>query len=190
MLGRIVNEIEETVIALLLAGMTITTFVQVVLRYVFNTGFVWALELTITLFAWLVLFGISYGVKIGTHLGVDAFIRLFPRPIFRGLAVFGALAGVLYAAILLDAAWLGIFGIEKKGGAIQYVELMHRIGITTEDLRWPRWLVYMILPVGLALFALRCLQAAWQIVKGERELISASHEAEELVREHQGAVKD
>jgi len=36
--------------------------VQVVLRYVFNGGFTWALEATTYLFGWMVLIGMSYGV--------------------------------------------------------------------------------------------------------------------------------
>ena len=59
MLSKIINRLEESVIAFLLAAMTIITFSQVVARYVFNTGTVWALELTTFCFAWLVLFGMS-----------------------------------------------------------------------------------------------------------------------------------
>src|SRR3546814_2851652 len=78
MLSRIVNRLEEGLIALLLGGMAMITFCQVVARYLFNSGAVWALELTTYLFAWLVLIGASYGVKISAHLGVDAFVKLFP----------------------------------------------------------------------------------------------------------------
>ncbi|MGE3247692.1 MAG: TRAP transporter small permease subunit, partial [Beijerinckiaceae bacterium] len=56
-LGKVVNTIEETIIAMLLAGMTIVTFTQVVARYVFNSGWIAALEFTSILFAWLVLIG-------------------------------------------------------------------------------------------------------------------------------------
>jgi C4-dicarboxylate transporter DctQ subunit len=42
-IGRLVNELEEGFIALLFAAMTLVTFSQVVARYVFNTGVVWAL---------------------------------------------------------------------------------------------------------------------------------------------------
>ncbi|MDY6994354.1 MAG: TRAP transporter small permease subunit, partial [Pseudomonadota bacterium] len=59
------NRLEESIIALLLATMTLMTFTQVIARYFFNTGFVWALELTTYLFAWLVLLGMSYGVRVG-----------------------------------------------------------------------------------------------------------------------------
>ena len=73
--GMARDRLEEGLIALLLAVMTLITFIQVVARYVFNTGFVWALELTTFLFAWLVLLGISYGVQVGAHIGVDALVR-------------------------------------------------------------------------------------------------------------------
>ena len=58
-LGHIVNEIEETLIALILGAMTIITFVNVVLRYGFGSGLSWGLEVTVFLFAWLVLLGAS-----------------------------------------------------------------------------------------------------------------------------------
>src|SRR3546814_6374077 len=83
MLSRIVNRLEEGFIALFLGGMVLITFSQVVARYVFNSGAVWALELTTYLFAWLVLIGASYGVKIGAHLGVDAFVKMFPARYHR-----------------------------------------------------------------------------------------------------------
>ncbi|HQU51089.1 MAG TPA: TRAP transporter small permease subunit, partial [Casimicrobiaceae bacterium] len=44
--------------------MTVVTFVQVVARYVFNYSFVWALELTGVMFAWLIFVGMSYGVRV------------------------------------------------------------------------------------------------------------------------------
>ena len=43
---RWLERLEEGLIALLMAAMTLITFVQVVARYVFNYSFVWALELT------------------------------------------------------------------------------------------------------------------------------------------------
>ena len=70
---HILHRVEEGLLAFLLAAMTMVTFSQVVARYVFNTGAVWALELTIFLFAWLVILGISYGIRIRSHIG-DIFI--------------------------------------------------------------------------------------------------------------------
>lgn len=193
---------EENFIALLLAAMTLVSFAQVVARYVFNSGWTGALEFTRILFAWMILFGMAHGIKVGAHLGVDALIRLFPRPLFRAAAVFGALCGVLYAAILLKADWLQVFGAGAKGGAIDYWLKMYKVGIGLDDLRYPewvqdafgaqervqRWIAYLILPLGLGLFALRCVQGMLQILRGERELIVSGHEAEELVAESRSAL--
>jgi C4-dicarboxylate transporter DctQ subunit len=51
---RWLEHLEEGLIAFLMAAMTIVTFMQVVARYVFNYSFVWALELTGVMFAWLI----------------------------------------------------------------------------------------------------------------------------------------
>ncbi|MHA7775489.1 TRAP transporter small permease [Roseibium sp. M-1] len=199
-----VTRFEEGVLAFLLAAMTIVSFTQVVARYGFNSGWTGALEFTRILFAWLILFGMSYGVKIGSHLGVDAVIRLLPKPLFRAAAVFGALCGVAYALTLLWSEWLHIFGLDTRGGAIDYWSKMYKIGIGLDDLRYPdyiienfgtkervqRWIAYLILPIGLALFLFRCIQAAWQIITGEREMMIAAHEAEDLVAENKDVLKD
>ena len=56
--------------------------------------------------------------------------------------------------------------------------------------RVQRWIAYLILPVGLALLSYRSLQAIVQIWRGERELIIAGHEAEDLVAENKDVLKD
>lgn len=53
-----------------------------------------------------------------------------------------------------------------------------------------RWVAYLILPIGLGLFAMRALQAFFDILWGRRELIIASHEAEDLVAENKNVLKD
>ena len=63
------DQIEEFIIALLLGLMTVLTFANVVARYVFNSNILWALELTVFMFAWLVLLGASYAVKKSSPLG-------------------------------------------------------------------------------------------------------------------------
>ncbi len=188
-LGQIVNRIEEDLISFFFAAMVLVTFVQVVLRYVFNSGFVWALELTTYCFAWMVLLGISYGVKIGSHLGIDAFVKLFPARVERLLVLFACLCCIAYAAILLVGAW-------------DYISKIYRIGIPTEDLYVPRvlvellsgaadyeevpiprWIPYAALPLGLALLLFRFVQAFWLILTGRRARLIAGHEAEEMAEQ-------
>lgn len=103
--GRFINSLEETIIAILLGLMTLVTFINVVLRYGFNDSLTWGLEATTFLFAWLVLFGISYSVKVTAHLGVDALTNLFPVHVRRVLAIIAATICVAYAFLLTKGAW-------------------------------------------------------------------------------------
>ena len=194
-LGHRIDRFERVFIALLMAGMTITSFTQVVARYVFNTGWLGALDFTRILFAWLILFGMSYGVKAGSHLGVDTFVRAMPRRLFRAFAIFGALCGVVYALILLWADWLRVLGMDATGGAFPYWLRTFQTGIGLTEIRYPqwaqdtfgiqdrvhRWVAYLMLPLGLLLLAVRCAQGAVQIWRGERDMITVSHEPAELM---------
>lgn len=199
-----VTRIEENILATILAAITLVSFSQVVARYGFNSGWTGALELTRILFAWMILFGMSYGLKQGIHLGVDALIRTFPKPLFRAVALFGAFCTALYAIMLLSADWLSVLGANSSGGAIFYWKRFFDIGLGLDDLRYPvfiqeafgmqervqRWIAYLILPIGLALLAFRALQGLVMIWNGERELIIAGHEAEDLVAENKDLLKD
>jgi C4-dicarboxylate transporter DctQ subunit len=159
-IGRAVNALEEGVIALLFAAMTAVTFSQVVARYVFNTGVVWAVELTVYLFAWLVLFGMSYGVKVHAHLGIDAFVKLFSSRAQRILGLLAVAAGLIYGGILLIGSW-------------QYVWKLFQIGIESEDLPIPQWVPMAILPIGVALLLFRLAQAGVRIWRGEQRSLLA-----------------
>lgn len=194
MLSRIVNRLEEGVIAFLLAGMVAVAFSQVVARYVFNAGAVWALELTTTFFAWMVLLGVSYGVKIGAHLGVDAFVKMLPDRGQRTMIVVAGLCCCVYAGIMLFGAW-------------DYWSKIYRFGIATEDLYVPRviveaiygggpdyhyeevpiprWVRYGALPLGMALLLFRFVQATVLIALGRRNHLIAGHEVEDAVAEAQ-----
>jgi TRAP-type C4-dicarboxylate transport system, small permease component len=77
-MNTFINKLEEGIISLLLASMTLLVFVEVVMRFGFNIGLMWAQELTLLLSGWLVMFGVSYGIKVGSHIGVDALVKLFP----------------------------------------------------------------------------------------------------------------
>jgi C4-dicarboxylate transporter, DctQ subunit len=168
MLARFVHHAEEGILAFLLGVMTLVTFSQVVARYVFNTGAVWALELTTYLFAWLVLFGISYGIRVGAHIGIDALVKLF-RPEHQRIAGLAAAAFcMLYAAIMLVGSW-------------NYLTTLYTLGIPSEDLPIPLWLPFVILPIGFALAFFRLAQVAFRIWRGQ-QLNFLGDEAEEALR--------
>lgn len=63
--------ITEALMALSLAGMVVAVFVNVVLRYGFQTGIVYYEELSRLLFVWLVCVGAVLASAEGKHLGFD-----------------------------------------------------------------------------------------------------------------------
>jgi len=150
---RWLGRLEEGLLALLLAAMTAITFMQVVARYVFNYSFVWALELTTVLFACLIFVGMAYGVRVGAHIGVDAFVRLLAPRAARVAAGVAAALCLAYALIVLAGAWT-------------YVRKMYDIGILMQDLPVAQWIPRAVLPLGFALLALRFGQALWRVVAG------------------------
>ena len=210
--GRIVNEIEETAIAVILGLMLLITFVNVLLRYGFNTGLIWGLEMTSFLFAWLVLFGVSYAVKVTANLGVDAVINMLPPGARRVLALLSALVFILYAGLLLKGAWdywANFANLPQTTGRWfpTGLEEMTRTSYRSwyevvdipmpEWLRWieplinegeeyekiPRFIPYFILPFGMALLLFRVVQATWRIATGQADNLIVSHEAEDAVED-------
>lgn len=169
-MAQIMNRLEEGVIAFLLAAMTILTFVQVVLRYVFNAGLVWALEATTYMFAWLVLFGMSYGIKAGSHIGVDVLVKLLPGAGQRAVGILAGFLCMAYAAIVL------------YGGYV-YVDKMYLLGVEAEDLPIQRWVLILILPIGFALLLLRLAQATWRILSGRQAGFRLADEAREALHQ-------
>jgi C4-dicarboxylate transporter DctQ subunit len=191
-LGRVVNEIEETLLAVLLGLMTLVTFANVIARYVFNANILWALEATVFLFAWLVLIGASYVVKINGQLGVDAVVRLLKPGPRRVVTLVAAGCCVVYAALLLigsweywapfvgKQAWYEVNDIRMPDW-LRFIEPILNEGEPYEKL--PRFIPYAALPIGMALLLFRFFQAGWNVWTGRAELIIASHEAEDMVAE-------
>lgn len=205
----LVKHFEEGTIALILGVMTVMTFVNVVLRYVFNDAIIWGPEVTLVLFAWLVLFGMSYAVKITAHLGVDAVVNMLPHGPRRAMALLSGALCILYAVLLLKGAWdywAPFAGLEQTGGRwfptgfittrdrafyetdqipfpaiLSFLEPLINQGETYDKL--PRVVPYVILPVGVALLLFRFVQATLDVARGRRQALIVSHEAEDAVAE-------
>jgi C4-dicarboxylate transporter DctQ subunit len=155
-LRDIINRLEEGVLAILLAFMTLITFIQVVLRYAFNSGIVWSLEATTYSFAALVLIGMSYGVRTKTHIAVDLFTRRMPTRIERYVKLIAVVVCLVYALLMLY-------------GSSIFVDRLFTLGNFARDISAPKWLLTATMPLGFSLLAFRFLEAGWQLVRGDDE---------------------
>jgi len=208
-ISKAVHSIEETGIALLLGLMTLVTFANVILRYVFNSQIIWGLEVTLILFSWLVLFGISHCFKITAHLGVDAITSIVSPRLRFLLTLIACAVSIAYMALLLKGAWdywAPFAGFDSTSGrwfptgfensrdqgwyeteqvpipfAQTWLENTFNMGEEYEKL--PRFIPYFILPFGVALMLYRVIEATIAVVRGTAESLIVSHEAEDAVEE-------
>ena len=172
---KILDRLEEILIAFLMAAATLIVFVAVVHRYAsgldipgvqdwlisLNTS--WAQELTIYMFIWMAKFGAAYGVRTGIHVGVDVLVNRMNKPWRTKFIIGGLLAGALFT------------GIVGTLGARFVYELSHTTS-TSEVLEIPMWMVYMAVPLGSYLMCFRFLQVTWAFIRtGELPKHDHSH---------------
>ncbi len=169
-LREAVHRVEEGLIAAILGVMTVLAFVQVVLRYVFNSGLIWALEANFYLFSWLVMIGISYCVRVRAHIGVDAAVRLLSPRLRKLVGILVVGLALLYAVLMLY-------------GSIEYINKMIIIDVEAEDIPVKRWILSICLPLGFIFLLIRLLEMGWRIVTGRSEGYELADEAQEAVKD-------
>ena len=172
---KILDRLEEWLIAFLMGAATLLIFVAVVHRYVagmpiplvqdafLKLDLSWAQELCIYMFVWMAKFGAAYGVRTGVHVGVDVAINQLKTPSKHWVILFGLMAGALFTFII------GTFGF-------RFVTHMYETGQQSNDLEAPMWIVYLAIPLGSYLMCFRFLQVAYAFHRtGELPHTDESH---------------
>ncbi len=130
----------------LLLGMALFAFLQVVLRYLFHTGFSWGEELNRYLCILLTFTGAVLGVERGSHFSMDVLRRVLPP----GLSLWvERLVLLLSAMIYAVTAWYGFIQVAR----------LHRFASHSPALQLPMSGLYLIIPLGCTLMAWRSLKA-------------------------------
>ena len=158
MLLRILDRLEETLIATLMAAATLLIFISVLHRYGSGISFLyplmhrihlsWAQELCIYMFIWMAKFGAAYGVRTGIHVGVDVLINQLNPRWQKGVILFGLFGGAFFTFVV------------GSMGAKFVIELMSTDQVSP-DLELPSWIVYACIPLGSYLMCFRFLQVCW-----------------------------
>jgi len=158
LLLRILDRLEETIIASLMAGATLLIFIAVLHRYGSGISFLypylapihlsWAQELCIYMFVWMAKFGAAYGVRTGIHVGVDVLVNQLGPALRRPIVLFSLFCGALFTAVV------GTMGLK-------FVIELYATDQVSADLEAPRWIVFSAVPAGSYLMCFRFLQVAW-----------------------------
>ncbi|NVZ99349.1 TRAP transporter small permease [Pseudomonas gingeri] len=203
-LRRIWEHFEEGFIAFLLAAMTLVTFVYVMANNVYTLFFnladrwawsssffntlgdatmtvaqdmTWSVALTKAMFGWLIFFGISYGVRTAGHLGVDALVKLTPRPVQRYLALLACTCCLAYAGLFMVASYKWLSAVLTAGiGAEDLDQFGVKVGY-----------IVVIVPIGFALVLIRYLEIFYRIFTRRQSglgLADEAGEASKLAGEH------
>jgi len=130
---------------------------NVLLRYLFNTGSVWAQELEWHLLVPVVLFGMSYTLRHGEHVRSDIlYFRFAPRT----RALIDLVSALLIIAIALLIIWFSLHYVQQS---FVIDEKSPDPGGLTH-----RWIIKGLMPVGFALLAVQgvaCAMAAIEQIR-------------------------
>ncbi len=142
LLDTILSRIEFAIIAVLSVAALALGTAQVVMRYVFNTGYTWSEAIFILMTVAAMLFGGSRAVREDGHVRVDLLPQLMPTSIQTVLR------------LLRYVIALALCGFYVYAG-IQYVLFTKTMGIVSPDSGLPVWVVFLLVPVTLGFFCLR-----------------------------------
>lgn len=196
------DRFEEGFIVLLLTAMTLVTFVYVILNnlYTFFTlsvsifpsalkvclsfytvgdtvldivqSMTWSNATTKALFAWLIFFGLAYGVRIGGHIGVDALVKLASRPTQRIIAIIACIFSLGYAGLLSVASY-------------EWISTLMGADIGADDLAQfgiKQWHIAVIVPVGFTLVFIRYFEILIRIIRHQQVGLGLADEAADAMK--------
>ncbi len=95
----------RVMIALLLVGMVILVFGNVVLRYAANSGIPVSEELSRWFFVWLVFLGSIVALRDHQHLGIDTLVRKLPMLGRKGCFALSHSLMIFVSAMFLVGSW-------------------------------------------------------------------------------------
>jgi TRAP-type C4-dicarboxylate transport system permease small subunit len=180
-LDRILNRLEEWIIATLIAAATCITFVAVVHRYGASNSAVlahwakvhgalflsqpaewvyvrltslnlsWAQELATYMFVWMAKFGAALGVRTGIHVGVDVLVDRLAPSSRRPVIVFALLCGALFTGVIGTLGAIYVYELDPDQ--------------VSQELEWPSRYIYLCIPLGSYLMCLRFLQVMWRFLR-------------------------
>lgn len=203
-LRRIWDHFEEGFIAFLLATMTLVTFTYVILNNFYTPFYTlgdylggnetvlaigdkildmaqsmtWSSALTKALFAWLIFFGLAYGVRTAGHIGVDALVKLASKPVQRIIGLIACLCCLGYAGLIAVASF-------------DWVQTLLGASIGAEDLGHfgiKQWHITLIVPFGYAMVFIRFLEILVRIIRNQQTGLGLADEAADALKlkEHEG----
>jgi TRAP-type C4-dicarboxylate transport system permease small subunit len=122
-----------------IAAMMLTTAYDTIMRYFFAAPTIWAVELNERLLIVITLLAGAQLVKMDQHIQMDLFYNLFPVGGQKASRVLIWVVGILFCGCFF---WVGL-----QSTITTYVGKVYASGA----FRMPYWVVYGLIPLGMAL---------------------------------------
>lgn len=150
-IDRIINKFEEYMVGIIILASSVLIFINVVLRYGFNSGFHWSDEMVRYLMILLTFIGGSICVRTGTHIGVDVVFTVLNEKITKVLLGFIYIVGLIFSLVI---AYFGIRIVQRN---ILHPQLSPALQI-------PMFIPYLSIVIGFGLSAYRYVQLIYNTV--------------------------
>ncbi|HEX7511870.1 MAG TPA: TRAP transporter small permease [Candidatus Methylomirabilis sp.] len=141
-------------LTLLSVVLTVSVFLQVLIRFVFKYPLPWTEEVARIAFVYCVFVGATIAVRENSHLHVDFLLVILPKGVARAAVFLGML---LVGVFLAFVTWQGIVLVMATG--VQMSPVM----------QVPFRYLYLILPVSGAIMLLYLVSNMLALIRGRRE---------------------
>ena len=158
---RVLNVLEDVIMFFCIVAAFFCGLMQVILRYVFNTGFHWTEGILIVFAIWACMMAGSRAVRDGHHVRVEIVADALPPRWKRAATIVAELVAIAFTCVLCYAGFL-------------YTRFVWSLDAVSAEARIPEWAIYGVVPFSMACFALRHGQRLW------RAITSAESEDEDL----------
>src|SRR5699024_7210842 len=123
---------------IILTGIVLITFIQVIFRYFFHNALGWGDEFSRFLLIWLSFLGFSIAVWHNAHLNIDFFVKRVPSFLKKFLNI------IIHISIIL---FLGLAFIYS----FKVVEISHNSSLVSIPLTWGDAFVSFPIGIGISL---------------------------------------
>jgi len=141
-------------LTLLSVVLTVSVFLQVLIRFVFKYPLPWTEEIARIAFVYCIFVGATIAVRENSHLSVDFLLVILPKRVARAAVFLGM---VLVGVFLISVTWQGVVLVLATG--VQMSPVM----------QVPFKYLYLILPVSGALMLLYLVANMLALIRGKGE---------------------
>ncbi|OCW58359.1 TRAP transporter small permease [Hoeflea olei] len=134
--------VNEWLVLLILAAMTVIVFTNVALRYLTNYSLIWAEEVARYLMIWMTFVGAGLVLRAGGHVAITNLHDLVPPPVKRALRI---VVAMILLGFFAGMVWFGHDYMTRMGRQL------------TPATRVPFHFIYAAMPVGFALLIVHFL---------------------------------